>query len=79
MRVLALFAHPDDAEFLCGGTLAHLAARGARIGIATMTAGDCGSGRAMVDGEMEQQREYRQDPSGHEIEMSEQVDRKIRR
>src|SRR5438094_3526333 len=43
MRVLALFAHPDDAEFLCGGTLAQLAARGARIGIATMTAGDCGS------------------------------------
>jgi len=40
---LALFAHPDDAEFLCAGTLAHLAQRGARIHIATMTAGDCGS------------------------------------
>jgi LmbE family N-acetylglucosaminyl deacetylase len=43
VRVLALFAHPDDAEFLCAGTLAHLADRGARIRIATMTAGDCGS------------------------------------
>lgn len=41
--VLALFAHPDDAEFLCAGTLAHLADRGARITIAAMTAGDCGS------------------------------------
>jgi LmbE family N-acetylglucosaminyl deacetylase len=41
--VLALFAHPDDAEFLCAGTLAHLAERGTRIAIATMTAGDCGS------------------------------------
>ena len=41
--VLALFAHPDDAEFLCGGTLACLAARGAEIHITTMTAGDCGS------------------------------------
>ncbi|PYV27142.1 MAG: LmbE family protein [Acidobacteria bacterium] len=41
--VLALFAHPDDAEFLCAGTLAHLADRGARVHIATMTAGDCGS------------------------------------
>jgi LmbE family N-acetylglucosaminyl deacetylase len=41
--VLALFAHPDDAEFLCGGTLVHLASLGARIHIATMTAGDCGS------------------------------------
>jgi LmbE family N-acetylglucosaminyl deacetylase len=42
-RVLALFAHPDDAEFLCAGTLGLLANRGAAICIATMTAGDCGS------------------------------------
>ena len=43
IRVLALFAHPDDAEFLCAGTLAHLADRGASVHIASMTAGDCGS------------------------------------
>jgi N-acetylglucosamine malate deacetylase 1 len=43
INVLALFAHPDDAEFLAAGTLAHLAGRGANISIATMTAGDCGS------------------------------------
>ncbi len=43
ISVLALFAHPDDAEFVCAGTLAHLANRGAKIHIATMTAGDCGS------------------------------------
>lgn len=43
INVLALFAHPDDAEFLAAGTLAHLAGRGAKITIATMTAGDCGS------------------------------------
>ncbi len=42
-NILALFAHPDDAEFLCAGTLAHLAARGMKVHIATMTAGDCGS------------------------------------
>jgi N-acetylglucosamine malate deacetylase 1 len=41
--VLALFAHPDDVEFLCAGTLAHLAGRDLKIHIATMTAGDCGS------------------------------------
>jgi LmbE family N-acetylglucosaminyl deacetylase len=41
--VLALFAHPDDVEFLCAGTLAHLAERGATLHIATMTGGDCGS------------------------------------
>jgi LmbE family N-acetylglucosaminyl deacetylase len=43
ISVLALFAHPDDAEFFCAGTLARLAERAARIHIATMTPGDCGS------------------------------------
>jgi LmbE family N-acetylglucosaminyl deacetylase len=43
LTVLAIFAHPDDAEFLSAGTLAHLAERGAAITIATLTAGDCGS------------------------------------
>ena len=41
--VLAFFAHPDDAEFLCAGTLALLHASGAKIHLATMTAGDGGS------------------------------------
>ncbi|HUX10812.1 MAG TPA: PIG-L deacetylase family protein [Terriglobia bacterium] len=43
INVLALFAHPDDAEFLCAGTLAHLAGCGATVHMATLTAGDCGS------------------------------------
>jgi LmbE family N-acetylglucosaminyl deacetylase len=42
-RVLAIAAHPDDAEFLCAGTLALLHQYGWEIHIATMTAGDCGS------------------------------------
>lgn len=41
--VLALMAHPDDAELLCGGTLALLARQGWSIHVATATAGDCGS------------------------------------
>jgi len=41
--ILALCAHPDDAEFRCGGTLLLLARMGWRIHIATLTAGDCGS------------------------------------
>lgn len=45
-RVLAVMAHPDDAEMLVGGTLLHLAARGWAVGIITMTAGDCGSDRS---------------------------------
>lgn len=42
-RALAFMAHPDDAEFTCGGTLALLHQRGWEIHIATMTPGDCGS------------------------------------
>jgi LmbE family N-acetylglucosaminyl deacetylase len=41
--ILAIHAHPDDVEILAGGTLALLSARGHRIAIATMTAGECGS------------------------------------
>ena len=32
-RVLAVMAHPDDAELLCAGTLARAKADGATIGI----------------------------------------------
>ena len=42
-RALAIASHPDDAEFLCAGTLALLHKQGWEIRIATMTAGDCGS------------------------------------
>jgi len=42
--VLAVLAHPDDAEFLCAGTLIRLQRdAGYTVHIATMTPGDCGS------------------------------------
>jgi LmbE family N-acetylglucosaminyl deacetylase len=41
--VLTLLAHPDDAEILCGGTLALLRQRGWEVHIATATPGDCGT------------------------------------
>lgn len=40
---LSLLAHPDDAEFLCGGTLIRLAAAGWEVHIATVANGDCGT------------------------------------
>lgn len=43
MRLLSFMAHPDDSEILAGGTLFHLKSLDWEIGIATMTAGDCGS------------------------------------
>ena len=41
--ILAFGCHPDDLEFMCAGTLFHLAERGHEIHVATMTVGDCGS------------------------------------
>jgi N-acetylglucosamine malate deacetylase 1 len=42
--VLSVLAHPDDAEFLCAGTLFRLVREHAwQAHIATMTPGDCGS------------------------------------
>jgi len=42
--LLTVLAHPDDAEFLCGGTLIRLIReKNWQVHIASMTAGDCGS------------------------------------
>jgi len=40
---LVFMAHPDDAEFLCAGTLIRLTEAGWSIHSATATAGDCGT------------------------------------
>ncbi len=53
VRVLSFMAHPDDSEILVGGTLFRLKCSGWEVGIATMTAGDCGSAtlsRAEISG-----------------------------
>jgi len=42
VRILAIHAHPDDIEFLMGGTLA-LLAPAHELTLATFTNGDCGS------------------------------------
>ena len=42
--ILSVLAHPDDAEFLCAGTLIRLVGEhGWQAHIASMTPGDCGS------------------------------------
>jgi LmbE family N-acetylglucosaminyl deacetylase len=40
---LSFLAHPDDAEFLCAGTLVRLREAGWDVHVATATPGDCGS------------------------------------
>lgn len=41
--VLAFGPHPDDIEIGIGGTIAKLAARGSRVGLCDLTAGEMGS------------------------------------
>jgi LmbE family N-acetylglucosaminyl deacetylase len=41
--VLAFMAHPDDAEFLCAGTLIRLSDAGWEVHVATCAPGDCGT------------------------------------
>ncbi|ELY92347.1 MULTISPECIES: PIG-L deacetylase family protein [Natrialba] len=42
MKLLAIVAHPDDADIFCGGTLAKHADRGDSVTIAHMTKGEYG-------------------------------------
>jgi LmbE family N-acetylglucosaminyl deacetylase len=60
-RILVMMAHPDDAEFICGGTVARLVAEGHDVHYLLVTRGDKGnydpdmtSERLMVIREQEQ-------------------------
>src|SRR5690606_33097300 len=48
-RVLAVVAHPDDAELLCAGTLARAKADGAAIGIGVLCRGEKGQPTPPID------------------------------
>jgi LmbE family N-acetylglucosaminyl deacetylase len=42
-RALCILAHPDDAEYYCGGTVARMTARGVVVNFVLATSGDKGS------------------------------------
>lgn len=42
-RAMAIYAHPDDADVSCGGTLARWAEGGAEVHVVVVTSGDKGS------------------------------------
>jgi LmbE family N-acetylglucosaminyl deacetylase len=50
-RAMVVVAHPDDAEFMCGGTVARLAAEGTEIVYVLGTSGDKGSDNPQVTSE----------------------------
>lgn len=41
-KLLAVFAHPDDESFICGGTLAKYASAGVEITLVSATRGEMG-------------------------------------
>lgn len=48
-RALAVYAHPDDPEVACGGTLARWATEGSDVRLVIVNAGDKGSGDPGTD------------------------------
>jgi LmbE family N-acetylglucosaminyl deacetylase len=62
-RAMVVVAHPDDAEFMCGGTAARWAAEGSEIVYVLGTNGDKGSSDERITGEQlieTRQREQRE-------------------
>ncbi len=59
-RLLAVFAHPDDETFRCGGTLALLSRQGVQVQVVTATRGEngsCGDPPLCSPGELPARRE----------------------
>src|SRR5437763_15364233 len=62
-RILVIMAHPDDAEFICGGTIARLAADGCDISCVLVTSGNRGSHEAGMS--MERLAKIREEDERH--------------
>jgi LmbE family N-acetylglucosaminyl deacetylase len=57
-KVLVVFAHPDDAEIYCGGTIARLIKDGKRVRVVKMSSGNKGSRQEKVtEAELKKTRE----------------------
>ncbi len=62
-RILVVMAHPDDAEFICGGTIARLAAESCAIHYVLATSGNRGSHDAAMT--MERLGKIREEEQRH--------------
>jgi len=72
MNILAIVAHPDDAEFWCGGTLLKYRSAGHKIFIALTTSGNTGSNVVTTSEELAQIRE------GEQLEAAKGYDAEVR-
>src|SRR5215471_12862460 len=66
-RILVIMAHPDDAEFICGGTIARLVAESRDIFYVLVTSGNRGSHQAGMT--MERLGRIREDEQRHAAEV----------
>jgi LmbE family N-acetylglucosaminyl deacetylase len=70
-RVLFIAAHPDDADFLAGGTIAHLARQGREIAYLIVTNGNKGAGdRTMMPEQLIAIREAEQQQAARVLGVS---------
>ena len=63
-RVLAIGAHPDDAELGCGGTLALYRSMGVEVAIASLSLGDKGSRGLSIEETIRARREESERAAG---------------
>ncbi len=54
---LAVYAHPDDAEVACGGTLALWASQGSEVHVVVITSGDKGAADGNAEGLVQRRAE----------------------
>ena len=71
-RALGIFAHPDDAEFVCGGTVAKLSAAGWEVRYIIATSGDKGTkDAALTPSKLAEMREEEQSAAGEVLGVKE--------
>ena len=66
-RILIIMAHPDDAEFICGGTIARLVDEGRDVFYVLVTSGNRGSHEVRMT--MERLGKIREDEQRHAAEV----------
>lgn len=71
--VLAVVAHPDDAEFMCGGTLARFATEGKQVNLVVVTSGERGGDGTVAEEDLGGIREAEQRASAQALGVSEVV------
>src|SRR5258708_34323150 len=66
-RVMSVYAHPDDAEFGCSGTLARFAAEGAEVPVVVCTAGNRGGEGERTEAALAAAREQEQEAANKHL------------